>query len=192
MSGQGYRTFRWGRDLQIWLTDGRDFRSPKKMGEGPKKTIWGEEQKEWFKRTVAESKATWKVLVSPTPIVGPDRRGKNDNHTNSGFQHEGDELRAWMQAHVPERFFIVCGDRHWQYHSVHPETKVREFSCGPASNSHASGSPGFNPEYHRFHRIAGGFLAVTLRPEAGASVIRCEHRDVDGGVVHSWEEKARV
>ena len=26
-SEKPYRTFRWGRDLQIWLTDGRDFRS---------------------------------------------------------------------------------------------------------------------------------------------------------------------
>ncbi len=39
--GPGYRTFRWGRDLQIWLTEGRDFRSPNKMPDGPDKTIWG-------------------------------------------------------------------------------------------------------------------------------------------------------
>jgi alkaline phosphatase D len=32
-----YRTFRWGRDLQIWLTDGRDFRSPNSMPDGPEK-----------------------------------------------------------------------------------------------------------------------------------------------------------
>jgi alkaline phosphatase D len=79
--GPIYRTFRWGRDLQIWFTDGRDFRSPNKMKDGPDKTIWGAEQKAWFKKTVSESTATWKVLVSPTPLVGPDRVGKNDNHT---------------------------------------------------------------------------------------------------------------
>ena len=46
-----YRTFRWGKDLQIWLTDGRDFRSPNTMPDGPAKTIWGEQQKAWLKRT---------------------------------------------------------------------------------------------------------------------------------------------
>jgi alkaline phosphatase D len=41
MSEKGYRTFRWGRDLQVWLTDGRDYRSPNDMPDGPEKTIWG-------------------------------------------------------------------------------------------------------------------------------------------------------
>jgi alkaline phosphatase D len=162
------------------------------MPDGPQKTIWGAEQKAWFKRTVAESDATWKVLVSPTPLVGPDRPAKNDNHSNAGFQHEGDELRAWLQANVPDNFFVVCGDRHWQYHSVHPQTGVREFACGPASNAHASGSPGENPEYHRFHRVKGGFFVATLRREGGQSILLGEHRDVSGAVVHSWEGRRRV
>ena len=63
--GLSYRTFRWGKDLQIWLTDGRDFRSNNDMPDGPEKTIWGAEQKAWFKKTVKESTATWKILVSP-------------------------------------------------------------------------------------------------------------------------------
>ncbi|MDB6120237.1 MAG: alkaline phosphatase [Verrucomicrobiaceae bacterium] len=187
-----YRTFRWGRDLQIWLTDGRDFRSPNSMPDGPEKTIWGAEQKEWFKRTVAASDATWKVLISPTPLVGPDRGAKNDNHANIGFQTEGDELRSWLQKTVPDNFFVICGDRHWQYLSVHPQTGVREFSCGPASNSHASGSPGEDPAYHRYHRVKGGFVSVTLRREGTHSHILCEHRDVNGKVQHEWRGERPV
>ncbi len=166
MGAQSYRTFRWGRDLQIWFTDGRDFRSPNTMPDGPEKTIWGAEQKAWFKRTVKESDATWKVLISPTPLVGPDRKNKNDNHSNDGFAHEGDEIRDWLKANVPDNFFVVCGDRHWQYHSVHPATGVQEFSVGPASDSHAGGTPGENKEYHRFHRVEGGFLCVELSSQA--------------------------
>ncbi|MEC7124360.1 MAG: alkaline phosphatase D family protein, partial [Bacteroidota bacterium] len=30
-----YRTFRWGKDLQIWLVEGRDYRSPNTMTDGP-------------------------------------------------------------------------------------------------------------------------------------------------------------
>ncbi|MCB1091580.1 MAG: alkaline phosphatase D family protein, partial [Verrucomicrobiae bacterium] len=106
-----YRTYRWGRDLQVWFTDGRDFRSPNKMPDGPEKTIWGAEQKAWFKKTVSESDATWKVLISPTPLVGPDRKNKNDNHSNEGFAHEGNEIRSWLHDHVPDNFFVICGDR---------------------------------------------------------------------------------
>ena len=184
--GRSYRTFRWGRDLQIWLTDGRDFRSPNNTADGPEKTIWGKEQKAWFKRTTMESDATWKILISPTPMVGPDRPGKNDNHSNGGFKSEGDELREWFRKNLGTNFFVICGDRHWQYHSVHPETGLHEFSVGPASDEHAGGSPGVNPAYHRFHRIKGGFLSTTLKRVGGKSIITFQHHDIDGKVVHEW------
>lgn len=190
--GPSYRTFRWGRDLQVWFTDGRDFRSRNKLADGPGKTIWGAEQMAWFQRTVTASDATWKVLVSPTPLVGPDRKGKRDNHANEGFTHEGDEIRAWLKANVPDNFFAVCGDRHWQYHSVHPQTGLHEFSAGPASDEHASGSPGLDPRYHRFHRVQGGFLAVRTGRDGGKSRIVFEHRDVRGGVAHSYTAERAV
>jgi alkaline phosphatase D len=190
--GPSYRTVRWGRDLQVWFTEGRDFRSPNRMPDGPDKTIWGAEQKEWFKRTVKESDATWKVLVSPTPLVGPDRGNKADNHSNFGFHHEGAELRDWLKANVPEHFFVICGDRHWQYHSVHPYTGLHEFSVGAASDEHAGGTPGEDPKYHKFHRVKGGFLAVTLKREGAKSRISFEHRDVMGAVVYTWGSERAV
>jgi alkaline phosphatase D len=182
MGEQSYRTIRWGRDLQIWFTDGRDHRSANEMEDGPEKTIWGAEQKAWFKQTVKESDATWKVLISPTPLVGPDRGNKNDNHSNEGFTYEGDELRAWLKANVPDNFFVVCGDRHWQYHSVHPTTGVQEFSVGAASDSHASGSPGEDKTYHKYHLVKGGFLSVELTPGDGVSSISFQLRHVDGAL----------
>jgi alkaline phosphatase D len=189
--GPTYRTYRWGRDLQVWFTEGRDFRSPNRMPDGPDKTIWGDEQKAWFKRTVKESTAAWKVLVSPTPLVGPDRTNKNDNHSNKGFQTEGDEIRAWLKANVPDNFFVICGDRHWQYHSVHPETGLHEFSAGAASDEHAGGTPGEDKNIHRFHRVKGGFLSVTLQPTATGSVIALRHHDIHGAVVHEHRQEKR-
>jgi len=185
MSETIYRTFRWGKFLQVWLTDGRDFRSPNSMKDGPEKSIWGKEQKAWLFRTLKESDATWKVIISPTPIVGPDRTGKGDNHANKAFQHEGDELRAWLKKHVSSNAFTICGDRHWQYHSTHPETGLNEFSIGAASDAHAGGSPGENKAYHKFHRVKGGFLSVT----AQAKSIVFRHHDVHGKVVYQYEAK---
>jgi len=181
-----YRTFRWGKFLQVWLTDGRDFRSPNSMKDGPDKSIWGKEQKAWLFRTLKESDATWKVIVTPTPIVGPDRTGKGDNHANKTFQTEGDEVRAWLKANVPTNGFTICGDRHWQYHSVHPESGLNEFSVGAASDEHAGGSPGENRNYHKFHRVKGGFLTVTARAQS----ILFRHHDVRGKVVYQYEAKA--
>jgi len=159
------------------------------MPDGPEKTIWGAEQKAWFKKTVSESNATWKVLVSPTPIVGPDRgKDKNDNHANLAFSHEGDELRQWMQKSAGGNFFVACGDRHWQYHSVDPKTDVQEFSCGPVSNEHAAGSPGENKEFHKFHRVNGGFLSVNVKNAAGKSTLSMRFHGVAGTVVYEFNQ----
>ena len=186
VSEKTWRTYRWGRGLQIWLTEGRDFRSPNKAPDGPEKTIWGSEQKKWLLESILASDADFKVLVSPTPIVGPDRTNKADNHSNAAFAHEGDEFRRWVQQNVPNNFFIACGDRHWQYHSVHPETGVQEFSAGPASDQHAAGSPGYNPRYHKFHLVKGGFLSVNFRRAGARSQIFFRLHDVHGKVVYEY------
>jgi len=183
-----YRTFRWGKALQIWLVEGRDFRSPNTMKDGPGKTIWGAEQKKWLFESIKASDADWRVLVSPTPIVGPDRGNKGDNHANVAFAHEGDEFRQWVKQNVPDNFFVACGDRHWQYYSVHPQTGVKEFSCGPASDQHSGGSPGENKDFHRFHRVKGGFLSVTAGPDGNRSRIVFRFHDVQGGVVHEYQQ----
>ena len=192
MSDRPYRTFRWGKGLQIWLVEGRDFRSPNKMPDGPEKTIWGAQQKRWLKETLLASDADWKVLVSPTPIVGPDRSNKADNHANDAFNHEGEEMRAWFAENLPDSFFIACGDRHWQYHSVHPKTGIHEFSSGPATDEHAGGSPGDDDEYHRFHRVQGGFLSVTASKVLNQSSIVFRHHDVDGSVQYEWSRSKEV
>ncbi len=192
MGEKTYRTFRWGRSLQVWMVEGRDFRSPNNMPDGPEKSIWGAEQKKWLQESMLASDADWKLLINPTPIVGPDRAKKADNHSNQAFQYEGDEFRAWVQKNLPDCFFNINGDRHWQYHSVHPESKVQEFSSGPASDSHASGTPGEDKRYHRFHRVKGGFLTVNVRRDSGESKIRFRHHDVHGSVVYEYEQSQRV
>jgi alkaline phosphatase D len=186
MGEKTYRTFRWGQGLQIWLTEGRDFRSPNNMPDGPEKTIWGREQREWLQSSILASDAEFKVLISPTPIVGPDRPTKADNHSNATFAYEGRAFRRWVQEHKLANFFVCCGDRHWQYHSVDPATGLNEFSAGPASDKHAGGSPGLDPEYHTFHRVKGGFLTVSVARPADVPTVTFRHHDVDGAVVYEY------
>jgi alkaline phosphatase/alkaline phosphatase D len=177
-----YRTHRISRLLQIWLVEGRDYRSPNDAPDGPGKTLWGSMQKEWLRRTLLESDAVFKILISPTPLVGPDGDWKSDNHTNlGGFQHEGAEFVAWLNENgfLSKNFYIICGDRHWQYHSIHP-TGFDEFSCGALvdANSRLGYEPG-DPEstdpdatitqpYLQAEK-SGGFLAVTITPGNGST-----------------------
>jgi len=192
IAGIPYRTYRWGRGLQIWLLEGRDYRTANRAPDGPGKSIWGPEQKRWLQESLLASKADWKLIVSPTPVVGPDRPAKHDNHSNDTYTHEGNEFRRWLAKNTKNDTFVLCGDRHWQYHSVHPETKVQEFGCGAASDSHAGGTPGENPAMHRFHRVKGGFLAIQVMPEKSRSRLIVEHRDVHGTQVYRQEFERRL
>jgi alkaline phosphatase D len=185
-----YRTIRWGRDLQFWLVEGRDFRSANNAPDGPEKSIWGRKQKEWLKRTMSESDATWKLLLSPTPLVGPDRPNKADNHSNAVFSHEGNEMRRWFAEHVGPRFFVITGDRHWQYHSVDPATGVNEFSIGAATKGNAGGTPGYDPKIHRFHLVQGGFLQIAIAPKGTGSQIVFELCDVKGKPAYRFDAEA--
>ncbi|MBM84198.1 MAG: alkaline phosphatase [Planctomycetaceae bacterium] len=178
-----YRTIRWGKGLQIWVAEGRDFRSANTDPDGPEKLIWGKEQREWLKRTILESDADFRVLISPTPIVGPDRaKGKNDNHSNDAFATAGNHFRDWTAEKGLKNFFVCCGDRHWQYFSIDPKTKLHEFSCGPASDKHAGGSPGRDAKIQPYHKVRGGFLSVAVEKQDGVPTILFRHHGVHGEV----------
>lgn len=127
-----YRTHRMSKDLQVWMLEGRDYRSANKMEDGPNKTLLGSEQVKWLKETLLESDASFKIIISPTPMVGPDDAYKTDNHVNlQGFRHEGDAIFKWLvdNGFLEKNLYIICGDRHWQYHAMHP-SGVEEFSTG--------------------------------------------------------------
>ena len=178
-----YRKIRWGRDLEIWMVEGREFRSANSQPDSTEKSIWGESQKKWFMETVEASDATFKILFTATPVVGPDRETKKDNHANKVFQTEGNWLRTYLAKQ--KGMFVVNGDRHWQYVSKDPATGLMEFGSGPVSDFHVQGwdADDVRPE-HRFLRLKGGFLNIRVGRENDRPFIQFIHRDVEGRDVH--------
>ncbi|MEZ6127765.1 MAG: alkaline phosphatase D family protein [Planctomycetaceae bacterium] len=191
-----YRTHRINRHLQIWLTEGRDFRSPNKMPDGPDKSLWGKEQRQWLEQTLKDSDATWKILISPTPLVGPDDAYKTDNHVNlGGFRHEADAFFEWLTSNNISGFMTICGDRHWQYHSIHP-SGVEEFGCGAlndenARNGVAPGSKkGTDPDAlirqpYTYAEPTGGFLHLRVVRDKSTPALVIEHRDDTGAILNT-------
>lgn len=196
-----YRTYRVHRHLQIWLVEGRDYRSPNRMRDGPEKSIWGDEQRRWLQETLAASDATWKVIVSPTPMVGPDRASKRDNHTNPrGFRHEGESFMRWLNEEQLQRVIVFCGDRHWQYHSIHP-SGLEEFGCGALNDENAirgvrPGAKGSTDpqgqidQRYLYPRPSGGFLQATVEQVDDQAVLRVALKDDHGEI--GYEAVRRV
>lgn len=183
LPGKPYRTLRWGKDLQIWMVEGREFRTPNKDPDGPEKSIWGQEQMDWFQESVEASDASFKILLTATPIVGPDRDAKSDNHANKAYAYEGEKLRTYLSG--ISNFFVINGDRHWQYVSKDQKTGLMEFCSGPISDCHSQGwdADDIRPE-HEFLRLKGGFLSVNVERKDQEPVIHFTHRDVKGKAVH--------
>ena len=155
------------------------------------------EQKAWLKRTLKESNATFKVMISATPMVGPDDIRKTDNHTNhGGFRHQGDEFFAFIKGQEISNLYLVCGDRHWQYHAMHP-SGIEEFSTGALVDANSrpgrkAGDPlstvpdGLIKQFYLQDPPSGGFLHVISNPATLASPasLTFEHRDEKGVVLN--------
>jgi len=198
-----YGTYRVSKEAQIWILEGRDYRSPNRNADGPEKTIWGETQKNWLKNTILESDAAFRFIISPTPMIGPDDAYKSDNHVNQkGFRHERDEFFQWMKENnIPVNSLVfITGDRHWQYHSIDAEYGYNEFSTGPFvdANSRLGRNPGdpksTDPKAnlviqpYTSNTPSGGFLYVKVEPEGNPwkkARATFEMRDENGVILYS-------
>ncbi len=187
-----YRTHRVHKHVQLWFVEGRDYRSPNNMPDGPDKSIWGKEQRGWLERTLKASDAKWKIIISPTPMVGPDSGGKRDNHVNpQGFRHEANSFFAFLKENDMRNVMTFCGDRHWQYHSIHP-TGFEEFGCGALNDENAirgtrpgakngSDPEGLIQQKYIYDQPTGGFLHVKVEPgDKGDAKLRITFRDDHG------------
>ena len=185
-----YKTVRWGKDFQIWIVEGRNYRSKNTIPDGAEKTIWGKEQKDWFYETVNASDATFKLLITSSPILGPDRLKKNDNLSNKNYTYEREEILSFIKKQ--NNFFIANGDRHWQYVTHFEGTNLWEFGTGAGSDAHAGGwsQNDYRPE-HKFLRVKGGFLSGIIKQVDGVPAIQFIHHDVDGKVVNRMSFKVK-
>ncbi len=196
---QTYRSHRMGKHLQLWFLEGRDFRSPNAMEDSVEKSLWGKEQFEWLKQSMLESNATFKIIVSPTPLIGPDDAYKKDNHTNTGgFQSEGKAFFQWLTNHnfTGNDVYFICGDRHWQYHSIHPDG-FEEFSCGAFvdQNARSGRIPGdpksTDPDellkvpYIQIEKYGGGFLHIKSSIEMEDPLLKFSFFDTRGNKLYS-------
>lgn len=207
LTAKTYRTHRMNKDLQIWLLEGRDYRSPNKMEDGPHKTLLGTEQLSWLKKTLSSSDATFKFIISPTPMVGPDDAYKRDNHVNHlGFRHEGESFFEWLvdQDFLDKNLYIICGDRHWQYHAKHP-SGVEEFCTGALVDNNAragrlAGDPNStDPEglIEQFYiqgdkeSASGGFLLVSVNRLGDVPIASFRFYDEQGTLLYETQKEAR-
>jgi len=142
-----YRSRRWGRHVEIFVLDTRQYRSPNATPDGPDKTMLGAAQRRWLVEAAAASDATWKLVVSSVPLgiftggrVADSWSSANvlgyPRGSGTGFAHERDWMLAALHARGVRNVVFLSGDVHHAElirHEPRPGHVVHEFIAGPLS-----------------------------------------------------------
>jgi phosphodiesterase/alkaline phosphatase D-like protein len=96
----------------VWVLDQRRFKSDPEAPDTERKTLLGLAQRRWLLRTLAESRAPFKVVCSPCTLA-PLPANARDGSWATGFTAERDLVLRHVRQHVSGRTLFVTGDTHW-------------------------------------------------------------------------------
>jgi alkaline phosphatase D len=164
-----YRSLRYGRHLELFVLDTRQYRDANIAPDDPAdpKTMLGAAQQAWLRSSLATSTATWKVVVSSVPMSIPTgfpaangRDGWANFDQPTGFEHElTGVLRAAQSAGVDELVWVTT-DVHFaeafRYtpFADDPDFVVHEIATGPMNSGifpNRAVDPSLNPETLAFY-----------------------------------------
>ena len=143
-----YRSVRWGRLLELFILDTRQYRSPNVEPDGPAKTMLGAAQRRWLLDGVTASTATWKMVVTSVPLAVPTGRPeRRDSWTDvnvfgmapengTGFVTERDAILRQLRTRGVKNLVFLAADVHHAEvirHQPTPDWSFHEFIAGPLS-----------------------------------------------------------
>ena len=117
-----YRSLRWGKNLELFVLDNRQYRDPNfaEDTDAHPKTMLGREQLTWLKQQLAASDATWKVIVSTVPMSIPTgfpptngRDGWANFDQSTGYEHELLDILRFMHTQSIRNTVWITTDVHF-------------------------------------------------------------------------------
>lgn len=141
-----HRALRWGKDVEFFVLDTRQYRSYNGEPDGPGKSMLGVVQRDWLLDALSRSTATWKVIVSSVPVSIPkpgsklvpgiDSWAKGEDGT--GFGNElGRIIGVIMEQPVKNVVWLTADVHYPQVNTYDPDgdgsPDFYEFVAGPLS-----------------------------------------------------------
>jgi len=121
-----YRSFHWGKDLDLFLLDMHSYRSRNDLPDTPQnnKTLLGRDQLHWLEQSLLNSTATWKVISADVPATIPNCFNKQlgcDNWATNGtsatfketFTGERSDFLKFLDDHNIKNVVVVATDVHF-------------------------------------------------------------------------------
>jgi alkaline phosphatase D len=185
--GRLYRRVRWGKLLEVFILDTRQYRSANTDPDGPGKTMLGLPQRRWLVEGVSTSTALWKVVVTSVSLSVPTGRKSRDSWSNAnvwGFPEEGstgfaverDSILGELRARGVKNLVFLAADLHHAeliHHRPMPEWSFYEFIAGPLSAGLGRPRPldqALGPK--TLFAFGGGYNFGVIRIERGTLGVR--------------------
>ena len=121
-----YRSFHWGKDLDLFLLDMHSYRSRNDLPDTVQnnKTLLGRDQLHWLEQSLLNSTATWKVISADVPATIPNCFNKQlgcDNWATNGtsatfketFTRERSDFLRFLDDHNIKNLVVVATDVHF-------------------------------------------------------------------------------
>ena len=168
-----YRSVRWGKGVELFLLDGRQYRD-RKTG-----TMLGREQKEWLIQQLGSSSATFKFIVSSVPFSDPreDKWGE--------FPDERDEILGFIEEkHIPGVIFLAGDVHHASVSRMPHNSGAREFIFGPLAAPMNYQISSREPRFEFFHEASRNYGKITVQPEGPNPSVQIEWLDETNTLLH--------
>jgi alkaline phosphatase D len=164
--GRVYRQLSYGPLLDVFMIDTRSYRGPNgaNMEEsyGPSAYYFAPAQVAWLKRSLARSRAVWKVISCDMPLAlhrayqgadgpGSDALAQNDNGPPRGREHELADILSFIRRENIRNTVWITADVHYTAAHYFDPNKAAfqdfdpfwEFIAGPLN---AGTAPPIQPE----------------------------------------------
>ncbi len=123
------------QDAEFFFLDDRYYRDDEKAEPSAGKAMFGPEQLAWLKKSLANSKAAFKLVCNGSQLLSEDENGVHSGWHN--YQGERDGFLAWLAKEKISGLLFLSGDRHnTQVFRLNQTAApvVYEFSCSPLTS----------------------------------------------------------
>ncbi len=170
-----FRSFRWGKGLELILLDTRQYRNPSE------ETMLGREQKEWLYRRLQSSSAIFKIIATSVPFSDPrkDKWGQ--------YQQERDEILRFIHDHgISGVVFLAADVHHAAVARVPGALGIKELIFGPLAAPMSQTVNGGDSRFEYFNDHTRNFGKITIQFEDKVERLKAEWFDQDGNILHHF------
>ena len=169
-----YRSVRWGKAVELFLLDSRQYRDPKKG------TLLGHRQLEWLLNGLAASTATFKFVATPVPMAG----GGSDRW--DGYPKERSDLLRYINEKKLPGVVFLSADMHYAAVTKIPKGHgLIDITAGPIAAPLNRVTNGTHHRYEFFLAENFNFAKLTIDPKANANQALLEFIDQDNRVFYT-------